>query len=89
MPYIKEYNRNFLKEIAIGLVVTEITNPGELNYLFTRTILRYITCKGESYQTYNDIIGALEACKLEIYRRKISPYEDKKIKENGDLNGMS
>jgi len=31
------------------------------------------------------VIGALEACKLEFYRRAVVPYEDKKIKENGDV----
>lgn len=45
----------------------------------------YIKTKGESYQTYNDIMGALEGAKLELYRRKIGIYEDKKIEENGDV----
>ena len=58
---------------------------GGLNYILTTTCLYYLKTKGESYQTYNDIIGALECCKLELYRRKISPYEDIKIKENGDV----
>jgi len=33
----------------------------------------------------NDAIGALEGAKLELYRRVISKYEDKKIMENGDV----
>ncbi len=32
-----------------------------------------------------DIIGALRCCELEIYRRLAAPYEDLKIKENGDV----
>jgi len=60
-------------------------DAGELNFKFTKVILRYIDFKGESYQTYNDIIGVLEGAKLELYRRKIAPYEDTKIKENGDV----
>jgi hypothetical protein len=31
------------------------------------------------------VIGALENCKMELYRRKIAPYEDIKIEENGDV----
>lgn len=31
------------------------------------------------------IIGALENSSSELYRRKIAPYEDKKIIENGDV----
>jgi len=31
------------------------------------------------------MLGSVEAAKLEIYRRLIAPYEDTKIKENGDV----
>jgi len=41
--------------------------------------------QGPSYQTINDIIGALEGAKMEFYRRVVVPYEDKKIKDNGDV----
>ena len=63
---------------------------GGLNYCFTTLCIRYLCIRylhkfGEKYQTYNDIMGALEGCKLELYRRKIAPYEDKKIEENGDV----
>lgn len=34
---------------------------------------------------YADIQGALECCKLEFYRRVAVPYEDRKIKLNGDV----
>jgi hypothetical protein len=33
----------------------------------------------------NEIVGALECCKQEFIRRKLNPYEDKKIKENSDV----
>ena len=61
------------------------TVPGELNYLFTRLITQYIQVNKESYKTYNDIIGALECCKLELYRRLIGEYENLKRSENGDV----
>jgi len=41
--------------------------------------------KGLSYTFINDCVGALEGAKLELYRRVASPYEDKKIAENGDV----
>jgi hypothetical protein len=31
------------------------------------------------------MIGALECCKLELYRMLIAPYEDAKINENGGV----
>lgn len=79
MPYIKSDAR---KLMAAGCLPS---NAGELNYAFTAVSIAYLEEAGESYQAYNDIIGALEGAKLELYRRKISKYEDKKIKENGDV----
>jgi len=58
---------------------------GELNYAITRLCNDYLALCGTSYQTYNDIVGALEGCKLEVYRRQVAPYEDDKIDQNGDV----
>lgn len=80
MPYIKEEDRD-----PLCYQDRHPETAGELNYYFTMAARLYLLNKGESYQTYNDIIGALEGCKMELYRRKISPYEDKKIEENGDV----
>lgn len=80
MPYITEERRRALK-YKNNLP----SSAGELNYLFTELIKSYLRLKGESYQTYNDVVGALEGSKLELYRRKVVPYEDKKITENGDV----
>ena len=82
MPYLKEEDK---KELGLKVYFARKSVPGELNYIFTEVIKKYIERNGESYQSYNDCIGALEACKLELYRRKVSDYEDKKIKENGDV----
>lgn len=57
---------------------------GELNYLITSLVLRYIG-PSISYGRINDAIGVLECAKLEMYRRLAAPYEDDKIAENGDV----
>ncbi len=80
MPYIKKEKR---LELALNSICPR--NVGELNYMWTMTIQMYLEKHGEKYQTYNDIIGAMECCKLELYRRRVALYEDKKIKENGDV----
>lgn len=80
MPYIKKEDRDRIKN-QDGLPRT----AGELNYVITTLIHCYINSLGESYQAYNDVLGVLEGAKLELYRRKVAPYEDKKIKENGDV----
>ena len=81
MPYINETRR-------IQLLNTETDHPrvsGELNYCITQLLLDYWDFHGPSYQIINDIIGALEGAKLEFYRRVAGPYEDTKIKQNGDI----
>ena len=83
MPYIK-------KEFREGLDVRNqghgsAAAAGELNFQFTTLALQYFKENGENYQAINDIVGALEGAKLEFYRRVAAPYEEGKIKENGDV----
>ena len=82
MPYIKPANR---ANLNLHLELPHVNNPGDLNYLFTLLALRYVEHNDKSYQAINDVVGALEGCKLEFYRRFAAPYEDSKIKENGDV----
>lgn len=84
MPYIKKENRpkilNKIKSLSM-----EIDNPGELNYTISKLIDLLMKRQGEKYDYYNAVIGVLECVKLELYRRKVAPYENKKIGENGDI----
>jgi hypothetical protein len=85
MPYIKKLDREDLDPLTEMMRQYCPTNAGELNYTITKLIHQYEIENGTSYQVYNDIIGALEGAKLELYRRRISVYEQKKIKQNGDV----
>jgi hypothetical protein len=80
IPYINKEDR-----LALERNDKQEVSSGELNYSITILVLRYLKNHGERYQTYNDIMGALEGAKLEIYRRRIGVYEDSCIKKNGDL----
>jgi hypothetical protein len=94
MPYIKQEDRekfnmfmgenkfkiDFLKKIG-----EKCDNAGDLNYAITSIVHHYMKNKGENYQHYNDVIGALEGAKMELYRKKVAPYEDQKIILNGDV----
>jgi hypothetical protein len=88
MPYISKNDRENLEgligEINITFSCNSIT-PGILNYLISTICKTYLERKGENYTHHNDIIGVLECVKQEWYRRKTVPYENKKIKENGDI----
>jgi hypothetical protein len=73
-PYIPQDRRGRLPETA-----------GELSYAFTWVINQYLGMHADSYQTFNDIIGALEGAKAEFIRRVVNPYEDEAMKRNGDV----
>mgnify|MGYP000959048219 CR=1 FL=1 len=87
MPYITQERRDMMMSLLqldtppqgeYDLTIT----AGDLNFLITTICL---ATGPSSYADYNELIGMLECCKLELYRRAVAPYEDKKIKENGDV----
>ncbi len=82
MPYVNEEARGRLEFEGC---YQHPRTAGELNYLITKLVDKYVKEKGINYQSYNDVMGALEGCKLELYRRRISPYEDEKCLINGDV----
>lgn len=81
MPYIKGGRRVHV----CPAVPDDVETAGELNYQFTMLVRAYVAARGLSYQTINDVVGALEGAKAEFQRRVVAPYEDTKIKENGDV----
>lgn len=81
MPYIKKNQRDALTILSVN----DAENAGELNFLLTSVIKQYIDYNGLNYQHINDVLGALEGAKIEFYRRIAGPYEETKIKENGDV----
>jgi len=90
MPYITQKARlQYEKEIAslTKKLLEDIPYDqvdGNINYIFS-SILRKIFDVDTGYFNYNRAIGILECVKQEYYRRALAPYEDKKIKENGDV----
>ncbi|MGC9157002.1 MAG: DUF6899 family protein [Candidatus Micrarchaeia archaeon] len=87
MPYIKKDKRqeiDKLLEPLIGLLKSAETEEvdGELNYVVTKLLWSLYSPR---YFNYNRAIGVLESVKQEFYRRKVAPYEDEKIRENGDI----
>jgi len=57
---------------------------GNLNYVIT-AVLKRLIAKNKKYKRMNDLIGALECCKLELYRKVCAEYEDLKETENGPV----
>lgn len=79
MPYVKAEER-----VNVNVLTCPITE-GQLNYAVTRLCERYRGEKGDSYSTFNAIIGALECAKQEFYRMVVSPYEEVKREQNGTV----
>ncbi len=82
MPYIPQKRRYDV--IVIGGPET----PGELNYLLTTSCIEYLDKKTNgvyNYTTINEIIGALECCKQEFYRRVAIPLEETAMSTNFEL----
>ena len=94
MPYIpsSEWKENAdfaIEELTstdagAGFLHLAHLRAGPLNYLITRLVLRWLG-DHPNYERYNAAVGVLESAKLELYRRAVAPYEDAKIKENGDV----
>lgn len=55
---------------------------GKLNYLISAIINDIYP---RDYMSLNAAIGVLECCKLELYRRVLTPYEEQKRFDNGDV----
>lgn len=81
MPYIDPDDRAVLEPKPSA----EATKAGELNFQISRLLNDYTIKHGLSYATMNDVVGVMEAAKLEYYRRVVVPYEMLKLAENGDV----
>lgn len=78
MPYIKRDRRPFVLRDGPN-------NAGELNFLICSKARELGQKLGGDYSAHNAIYGAMLAAAAEYYRRVVAPYEDTKIKENGDV----
>lgn len=90
MPYITPEKRELIAKLG-GLAATGLSqqlpaplSPGDLNFIISRLIWAEFE-RNRSYTKGNELVGVLECVKQEFIRRKLNPYEDEKIKENGDL----
>lgn len=84
MPYIKEVRRQQLNNKKLMDLFYEDLTVGDMNYIVSKLLVTEL--RGHvNYEHINAVIGVLECAKLELYRRQAAGYEDKKIKENGDI----
>jgi len=84
MPYIKRERRS-LFDSHLEACASQILNEGDFNYCIYKMASLLIERIGESYQNLSMCSSAMEHAKLEWYRKRVAPYEEKKIAENGDI----
>lgn len=83
MPYIKQTRREVFDH-NIDLITNNIFDSGELCYCVYK-MMKKLTEKNKRFTTMANVIAEVEYAKLEFSRRIVAPYEDEKIKENGDV----
>ena len=87
MPYTEQKQRNPIDAALVDLLkLFDLyqLGSGDLNYIISKLILKYFLTQPR-YQTICNIDGVLSNASREFYARVARPYEDSKIRENGDL----
>lgn len=91
MPYLEYENKKDIDDNGASDVYNKFEKleikefAGAINYINFKIVKKYIDRNGKRYFTFAVVIGTLVCCILEIYRRLVANYEDKKIIENGDV----
>jgi hypothetical protein len=84
MPYIHPDKRANV-DSSLETIAKAIGSEGELNYCIYKLSCLLAERLGPSYDTLSLCSSAMEHAKLEWYRRKLVPYEEEKIRQNGDI----
>ena len=88
MPYIKQDQRPKIDTLLKPLIAHIKSLPtedqdGSINYALTKVLKNVYPMK---YFHLNRALGVLTAVTQEFYRVVVGPYEDTKIKENGQVD---
>ena len=86
MPYLTDSIKDEINDLRVGTAfyMPNDRTPGALTYAIYRLMHNYLGV-GPTFADHAEVLGCVEAAKLEFYRRKCAPYEDAKRGENGDV----
>ena len=59
---------------------------GHHNYIMYTLALKLADKLGIRYAVLQDIVGTFDCCKMEFYRKIVSPYEEEAMEKNGDVS---
>ena len=93
MPYIKQEDRAQYAPLVMALadmlkrLPDQMDRAGHTNYVITTLLLDAFPDR--KYATMALVDGIISNVGREYYRRRVAPYEDEKILENGDVYDTS
>lgn len=87
MPYIPDKEKREMDDVIDDSKMW-ISSKGDLNYFICELVGRLILDDKISYTKMSEWIDAVHDAECELRRRILDPYEDKKIKENGDVRSF-
>ncbi len=82
MPYINREKREDLDKVVDLMTYFNVKADGDLNYILYSYFVKNFKM---SYNVAKNYRAELMECAVEIGRRLLGPYEDEKIKINGDV----
>lgn len=82
MPYIKPEKRPEMNKVVEAMKIVGVKADGDLNYILFKFCREAVPM---SYNGIKNFLGELEECQVEIRRRLLTPYENSKIEESGDV----
>ena len=81
MPYIKQDRRHELAPVLNAMCQADVKADGDLNYI----LFAYAKTVCFNYNGFKNYLGELAEAGAEIRRRLLAPYEDSKMRGNGDI----
>ena len=71
-----------MDRVIRAMIEAELQVDGDLNYILYKFAKYHIK---PSYKNYKNFLAELNEAAEEVRRRLLVPYEEKKMKENGDI----
>lgn len=89
MPYIKQEDREVIDKIVdVIMVSVDVKGDlvrGKMNYMIHKMYVEFEKKYGRKYNLMKDFEGELFMTMLELYTRRVHPYEKIKCRQNGDV----
>jgi len=85
MPYTDEGRRVRYQLLVEEMGYYRIRDAADLSYLITQLGKRYLLCHEGRWDTYADVLKAMDAARESFMEDVYRPYERKKKDTNGDV----